>query len=140
MHCILQLAVRVGSDASNGDGQQVGGGGRIGRLQAARDLDRIRAGGAGVLGVVARVVVAVVVAVVVVVLGVLAVLAVLGVLVVLVLLVLGILAVGRGGGGCRRRLGSVIQAVVEAAHDLGQALLAGLGQPPCMIGTASCRE
>src|SRR3546814_13071179 len=91
-----------------------------------------------------------VVAVVVVVLGVLAILAVLGVLGVLVLLVLGILAVGRGGGGCRRRLGLVIQAVVEADHDLGQALLAGLVQLPVLqqqlhrpreeIGRASRKE
>src|SRR5690606_38276189 len=75
------------------------------------------------------IVVAVLVAVLVVVLAaVLAVLRVLGVLV-LVLLVTGILAVGRGGGG-RRRFGLVVEAVVEADHDLGKALLARLVQPP----------
>src|SRR3546814_9669701 len=125
-HLLAQLAGLLGAGAALGVDLLELGIQRGQLVHAARDLDRIRAGGAGVLGVVARIVVAVVVAVVVVVLGVLAVLAVLGVLGVLVLLVLGILAVGRGGGGCRRRLGLVIQAVVAADHDLGPALLAGL--------------
>src|SRR5690606_21325842 len=81
-------------------------------VHAARDLDRIGAGGAGVLGLA---VVSVVVAV-------------------LVLAVLVILAVGLGvlvlvGSGGRRRCGLfVVEAVVEADHDLGQALLARLVQ------------
>src|SRR5690606_41812201 len=106
-HFLAQLERGLGFGAALGVGLLELGIQRRQRLHAARDLGRIRAGGAGVLGVgaVVGVVVLVASAVAVVRLG-----------------GFGLLA-RRGRGGRLRLL-----PVVEADHDLGQALLAGLVQ------------